>query len=160
MEGLFQGSAIGLEAVKAADSFRPEPSPARARTERMGRRSQPCRQRCALLHRGGWCKCARQWRGCAMLAGTKGHPVHSDIPCFAAWTAERAGLCRVSIPVRVETPSPSCSRWAKPEMRVSIPCSRAQVSGIPSGERWDSVSDSACSIPIRNPHYAVPARPP
>jgi hypothetical protein len=47
----------------------------------------------------------------------------------------------------VETPSLSWSWWAKPGIRVSIPCSRAQVSGIPSGDVWHSWSVSLCSIP-------------
>jgi len=38
--------------------------------------------------------------------------------------------------MRVEAPSPSWSRWAKPGLRVSIPCSPAHVSGMPSGETW------------------------
>ena len=126
----------------------------------MGRRSQPGRQRCALLHRSEACGvCARNPRCGAVGANVRDNG--AGAPCwqeqkgtrfiatflvFAAWTAERAGLFRASVPQGSRLP-PSWSRCAKPEMRVSMPCSRAQVSGIPSGERWDSVSDSACSMP-------------
>ena len=73
---------------------------------------------------------------------------HSDKDCRCGWESRSVGLVPCFHSIRVETPSPSWSRWAKPGIRVSIPCSRAQVSGIPSGEVWHSWSDSLCSIPM------------
>ena len=66
------------------------------------------------------------------------------------WTGKPVALDFVPYfhSMRVETPSPSWSRCAKPGIPVSIPCSRAQVGGIPSGEVWHSWSDSLCSIPM------------
>ena len=63
---------------------------------------------------------------------------HSDKDCRCGLESRSLGLVACFHSMRVETPSLSWSRWAKPGIRVSIPCSRAQVSGMPSGEVWHS----------------------
>ena len=64
--------------------------------------------------------------------GVQGNFFHSECP--RGRESRSVGLVPYFHAISVETPSPSWSRWAKPGIRVSMPCSRAQVSGIPSGE--------------------------
>ena len=97
----------------------------------------------ARTRRREGCKRARSRRGCARVFS--GNCFHSECP--RGWESRSIGLVPCFHSMSVETPSPSWSRWAKPGIRVSIPCSRAQVSGIPSGDVWHSWSDSLCSIP-------------
>ena len=78
--------------------------------------------------------------------GVQGNRFHRDCP--RGWESRSIGLVPCFHSISVETPSLSWSWWAKPGIRVSIPCSRAQVSGIPSGDVWHSWSDSLCSIPM------------
>ena len=77
--------------------------------------------------------------------GDQGNSFHSECP--RGWESRSIGRVPCFHSMSVETPSLSWSWWAKPGIRVSIPCSRAQVSGIPSGDVWHSWSDSLCSIP-------------
>src|SRR4029077_794846 len=73
---------------------------------------------------------------------------HNDRDCPRGLERRSIGLVPCFHCMSVDTPSPSWSWWAKPEFRVSIPCSCAHVSGIPSGEIWHSWSDSLCSMPM------------
>lgn len=109
MDGLFQGSVIGL-----ADSFHPEPSPRHARglKEWAGEASRVVKGALFCIDpEDVWSACSQ-----STMAGAVGANVRDNgagAPCwqeenrtrfiatflvFAAWTAERAGLCRVSIP--------------------------------------------------------------
>jgi hypothetical protein len=114
MYGPFQGSVIGLETVKAADSFHPEPSlrHARGRKEWVGEASRvangalfctdpegvrgPCSQPAMpgavganVSDRGAVAACWQEEKRARFIA---------TFLVFAAWSAEQAGLCRASIP--------------------------------------------------------------
>ena len=118
----------------------------------MGRRSQagregrnglqPSRSRARQgIRRREGCKRA-QSRGCAKVCWVTLWPFITTEIALAVWKGGRSAWFRASHSMSVDIPSPSWSWWAKPGFRVSMPCLRAQVSGMPSGEIWHSWSDS------------------
>jgi hypothetical protein len=152
--------SAGRSGGPAADSFRPEPgvgAAKRGRNEWAGKAKRVARGAliCSFFE-GGRGKDSppvlpegRMQMSAIEAQAVWGNLIHSDKDCLCDGRESRSvGLVPCFHSISVETPSPSWSWWAKPGIRVSIPCSRAQVSGIPSGETWHSWSDSLCSIPM------------
>ncbi len=121
----FSGRAAGWkEAAERSGRFLPAGGQ-RVRREK-GARICRCRQR--LRQVGAIWARVRKWPALVDHSRIPGlRDLEIGFVCLVPWFHSK----------RVETPSPSGSRWAKPSIRVSTPCSRAEVSGIPSGDVWD-----------------------